>query len=329
MNPMRTLMKVLLGAAVVTAGLFIANNSSWIDPIAKQPSLLAHKGLGQNFDLTNIKSDDCTATRMLPPRHSYLENTIASIGEAFELGADVVELDIHPTTDGQFAIFHDWTLDCRTNGTGVTRTHSMAELKRIDIGYGYTADGGKTFPFRGKGVGLMPTLNEVLAAFPDKPLLINVKSNDPAEGRKLAEYLAKLPKVRRDTLMAYGGGAPIAALREVLPEIRTMSRETLRSCYLQYIALGWSGYVPSACHNSVLLVPTNVGPWMWGWPHRFQRRLTGVNTVFFAIAPYYGGRFSHGLDGDEALRLLPEGYVGGISTDQIDTVTALLRRMRR
>jgi hypothetical protein len=82
--------------------------------------------------------------------------------------------------------------------------------------YGYTADGGKTFPFRGKGVGLMPTLDEVLAAFPDKPLLINVKSNDPAEGRKLAEYLAKLPKVRRDTQMAYGGGAPIERLQAEL-----------------------------------------------------------------------------------------------------------------
>jgi glycerophosphoryl diester phosphodiesterase len=100
-----------IASSGMTAGLFIANNSGWIDPIAKQPSLLAHKWLGQNFDLTNIKSDDCTATRMLPPRHSYLENTIASIGEAFELGADVVELDIHPTTDGQFAIFHDWTLE--------------------------------------------------------------------------------------------------------------------------------------------------------------------------------------------------------------------------
>ena len=58
----------------------------------------------------------------------------------------------------------------------------MAELKALDIGYGYTADGGTTFPFRGKGVGLMPTLDEVIARFPDKCFHINVKSNDPAEG---------------------------------------------------------------------------------------------------------------------------------------------------
>ena len=44
----------------------------------------------------------------------------------FAAGADVVELDVHPTTDGEFAVFHDWTLDCRTDGHGVTREHSMA-----------------------------------------------------------------------------------------------------------------------------------------------------------------------------------------------------------
>jgi glycerophosphoryl diester phosphodiesterase len=43
----------------------------------------------------------------------------------------------------------------------------MTSLKKLDIGYGYTADGGKTYPFRGKAIGLMPTLTEVLQAFPD------------------------------------------------------------------------------------------------------------------------------------------------------------------
>ena len=35
---------------------------------------------------------------------------------AFDSGADVVELDVHLTPDGKFAVFHDWTLDCRTDG---------------------------------------------------------------------------------------------------------------------------------------------------------------------------------------------------------------------
>jgi glycerophosphoryl diester phosphodiesterase len=51
---------------------------------------------------------------------------------------------------------------------------SAAAWRAIDIGHGYTADGGATFPFRGKGVGLMPSLSEMLAAFPGRAFLINV-----------------------------------------------------------------------------------------------------------------------------------------------------------
>ena len=54
--------------------------------------------------------------------------------------------------------------------------------KNIDIGYGYTADQGATYPFRGKGVGLIPSLDEVLEAFPDGSFLIHIKSTDPEEG---------------------------------------------------------------------------------------------------------------------------------------------------
>ncbi|WP_157209922.1 glycerophosphodiester phosphodiesterase family protein [Marinimicrobium agarilyticum] len=37
---------------------------------------------------------------------------------AFAAGAGVVELDVHPATDGYFAVMHDWMLDCRTEGMG-------------------------------------------------------------------------------------------------------------------------------------------------------------------------------------------------------------------
>ena len=116
--------------------------------------LLAHRGLAQTFTREDLERDTCTATRINPPEHAFIENTLPSMEAAFAAGADVVEFDVHPTTDGQFAVFHDWTLDCRTEGNGKTRDHAMADLKRLDVGYGYTADGGKTFPLRGKGVGL-------------------------------------------------------------------------------------------------------------------------------------------------------------------------------
>lgn len=87
----------------------------------------------------------------------------------------------------------------------------------LDVGYGYTADGGKTYPFRGKGIGLMPSLDEVLDYFPDRCLLIHIKSNDRNEGKLLAEYLRKFSQERLAQLTFYGGDEPIEALKEELP----------------------------------------------------------------------------------------------------------------
>ena len=184
--------------------------------------------------------------------------------EAFRAGADVVEFDIHPTTDGHFAVFHDWTLDCRTDGRGVTRMHSLAQLKALDIGYGYTADGGRTFPFRGHGTGMMTSLDEVLDAFPDKRLLINIKSNDPHEGHMLSKRLRKLPASRRALLMVYGGDAPIDVVRQQLPGVLTLSRQRLKACLVRYLAIGWTGLVPDACEMSLLLIPVNYASWLLG-----------------------------------------------------------------
>jgi glycerophosphoryl diester phosphodiesterase len=94
-----------------------------------------------------VKDDTCTAALMLPPPHDYLENTIRSMQASFEAGADIVEVDVHPTTDGEFAVFHDWTLDFRTDGHGVTREPAMAELKRVDIGYGLRPTPARAFRF--------------------------------------------------------------------------------------------------------------------------------------------------------------------------------------
>jgi glycerophosphoryl diester phosphodiesterase len=292
--------RVLLSAAGV---IYLTNSSLLVSQPASGPTLLAHRGMAQTYDLTGVTAETCTASHIHAPTHDHLENTIASMSAAFDLGADVVEFDVHPTTDGHFAVFHDWTLDCRTDGRGETRAHSLAELKKLDIGYGYTADNGKSFPFRGRGVGLMPSLDEVLAAFPDKKLLINVKSSDPKEGRLLADVLMKLPAQRLTRVMAYGGNAPIAELAQRLPQLRVMSRATLKSCLLRYMLVGWSGRIPDACQNTLILAPTNIAPFFW-LAAPLPREMTRVGTQIFAVGPYWGGEYSTGIDQEADLRRL-------------------------
>jgi glycerophosphoryl diester phosphodiesterase len=313
----------LLGAVVVFAYF---NNASWLAaPPAGRPLLLAHRGLAQTFALDGVQADTCTASRIHPPEHPFLENTLASMRAAFEAGADVVELDIHPTTDGQFAVFHDWTLDCRTDGTGRTRDHRLADLKALDVGYGYTADGGKTFPFRGHGVGAMPSLDDVLGAFPERRFLIHIKSNEPADGEKLAERLARLPAAQRNRLMVYGGARPVDAVNARL-QLPTTSGRHMQSCLLRYIAVGWTGHVPQACAGSIVLVPINIAPWLWGWPDRFLARMRESGSIVFALGPWEGDGFSSGIDTTEEFRRLPVDYAGGIWTNRIDRIAALARR---
>ena len=236
----------LAAIAALAAGVWLNNSSLLSARSGGRPIVLAHRGLAQGFSRENLGPDTCTAARMLPPRHAYLENTLASINAAFALGADVVEIDVHLTADGRFAVFHDWTVDCRTEGKGRTRDHTLAELQKLDAGYGYTADGGATFPFRGKGVGQIRSLDEVLERFPERRFHINVKSNDPEKGKALAARLAMLSPPERQRLTVVGGSRPVAEVENALPDMRTLTRDALTACVLRYAALGWSGYVPAA-----------------------------------------------------------------------------------
>ncbi|SCB60832.1 Glycerophosphoryl diester phosphodiesterase family protein [Rhizobium aethiopicum] len=89
--------------ALAAAGIYLNNSSLLAEHRPGKPVLLAHRGIAQRFDETDLKNDTCTASRMLPPKHDYLENTIASMQAGFAAGADIVEIDVHPTAAGASA----------------------------------------------------------------------------------------------------------------------------------------------------------------------------------------------------------------------------------
>jgi glycerophosphoryl diester phosphodiesterase len=292
------------------------------------PVLLAHRGVSQTFSAIDIQNDTCTATRIYPPVHTYLENTIASMQTAFNAGEHIVEIDIHPTTDGQFAVFHDWTLECRTNGKGRTRDFAMADLKKLDLGYGYSADGGKTFPLRGTTTEKMPSLQEVLKQFTDKRFLINIKSNDPEEGRLLANFLNNIPRDNRSLLAVYGGQKPLEVVRSSVPDIITMSNSSLKDCLLKYLAIGWTGYVPASCHSHLIFIPYNYAHLFWGWPHTFNARMQSVGSAVFIAGPYESGEASRGIDTVAELGHIPNNYRGGVWTNEIQRIGKAVQQQK-
>jgi glycerophosphoryl diester phosphodiesterase len=302
---------VLLVTAVSTA------NSSWLWGGAQgDPPLLAHRGIAQTYPLAGVENDTCTATRIHPPDHAYLENTLASMRASWAAGADMLEFDVQVSADGRLVVFHDSTLECRTNGAGQVRDHPFDYLRGLDLGHGYTADGGVTYPLRGTGVGLMPTVEEVVAAFPGRELLLDVKND--AEGDAVAAYLTTLPAERRATMAAYGGDTAMEVIRDRVPGFRVASREIMKDCLVSYLATGWTGLVPGACAHIELHLPARYGRWLWGWPHLFVDRMTAADTRVVLVAG--DGPWSEGFDSAESLDDVPEGWSGWLWTNRTDVI---------
>lgn len=317
---------VLLAAATLlaAAGVWLNNSSMFDRPPGAKTQVLAHRGVYQTFPTENLDNDACTATLIAPPRHPFLENTLASMQAAFDSGADVVELDVHLAVDGKFAVFHDWTLDCRTDGVGVTELTPFSALKALDIGHGYTADGGKTFPFRGQGKGLMPELVDVFEAFPGRKFLVNYKSRRAEEGTALAALLAERPDFRANVFGVYGGAEPTRAAIQSVPGLRGYDRQSLKACITRYAALGWTGYVPAACRNTIVALPVNIAQWMWGWPHRFVARMHDAGTEVILLGPWSGGA-SAGIDAETELGLVPEQFGGFVWTNHTETMARTIK----
>jgi glycerophosphoryl diester phosphodiesterase len=323
----RILLYIVGGIAVFVLGVVAFNLSMFEAPHREGSArLIAHRGVHQTYHREDLGRDTCTAERIYPPEHELLENTLPSMEAAFAAGADVVELDVHLTPDNQFAVFHDWTVDCRTEGEGVTEKLDMAYLKSLDIGYGYTADGGQTFPLRGKGVGRMPTLPEVLEQFPDKPFLINFKSRRAEEGDALATLVGQHPEWRGAIWGAYGGAEPTDRSLGRIAGLKGFTKRSMMDCLLDYELTGWTGMVPASCRNTVVLVPSNLAWVAWGWPHKFTKRMERAGSEVILIGEVGAGDVgTSGVDTLEMAKKVPEGFGGYVWTNRIELVGPALK----
>jgi glycerophosphoryl diester phosphodiesterase len=109
------------------------------------------------------------------------ENTLAAIEKAIELGADIIEMDIRETSDGELVLCHDSTLDRTTDGTGPVSATTLSEIEKLDAGSWFSED------FKGERI---PTLREALESLkgrarPD----LDFKAGDP---EKLVKLLMEL-----------------------------------------------------------------------------------------------------------------------------------------
>ena len=114
------------------------------------------------------------------------ENTLVALQEAVALGADAVEFDVRLSLDGVLMVMHDATLERTTDGHGPVSERSAAELARLDAGAKFTRDGGRSFPWRGRGARLS-SFDEIIESLPDTlPCIVELKTADAAEPMRRA-----------------------------------------------------------------------------------------------------------------------------------------------
>jgi glycerophosphoryl diester phosphodiesterase len=196
-----------------------------------------------------------------------------------------------------------------SNGTGHTPENYMDYLRSLDISYGYTSDGGGSYPLRGQGVGKMPSLAEVLDRFPQEKFLINFKSRDLGEADRLSAYLDHRSPKQRKLLMVYGRSTEMLNHFSSQSDVGAWaSKEEIRACYTTIIASNGSDL--GVCSGRVFGGPLELAEKIPGWPGDFITKVRSSGGEFYVM----------GIDSADSLQQLGENYSGGIWTDYIEVI---------
>jgi glycerophosphoryl diester phosphodiesterase len=174
-------------------------------------------------------------------------NTMFAFRNALSAGADMLELDIGVTKDNKVIVMHDTTVDGKTNGHGTVASKTLRQIRKLDAAYWfaprakshYSHDlARRAYGYRGIATGRkappngfrardfrVPTLAQVLKAFPRTPINVEIKGRTPDEATeeyvKNAEILARLLKgtTHRKLIVVSFQQAAVDRFHELAPKI--------------------------------------------------------------------------------------------------------------
>lgn len=170
-------------------------------------------------------------------------NTLFAYRTALEKGADALEMDVHATADRRLIVLHDPSIDRTTNGSGSVDELTLEEIKSLDAAYWWVPghvttrdEADERYLFRGVAKGRrdppvgysdsdfkVPTLREVLEAFPGVYLNLDIKQSAPeAEPyeKELAELLAEFGR-GDDVIVGSFIDSALASFRLLAPDVAT------------------------------------------------------------------------------------------------------------
>ena len=313
---------LLIALALACVALTIVNASWLAGKPAGELVLIARRGIVQPID-PEAPAGACDALRIADSRQNFIENTIFSMENAIREGAGGLMLDVQASADGHAIIFRDPTLECRTDGTGPVARRDLAYLKSLDIGHGYSHDGGRTFPLRGRAPGGMPTAEEVLEAFPRRHLIFELADARAADALVAAFARADVPIGPNHGFA--GAPAALARVRQLTRAGWVLDRGASEACLAGYRLGGWLGIVPGKCRGVTLVLPRGGGWTLWGWPYRFLARMAEAGARFLVVGDEIDGRLT-GLTEPEQLGEVPHDYAGLLLIEDMHNVGRALVR---
>ena len=145
------------------------------------------------------------------------ENTLASFARGLADGAAILESDVHLTRDGVPVLIHDDDVARVTDGSGRVAELELRDLQRLDAGYRFSRDGGRSHPERGRGHRI-PTLQEVFDAFPSARLNLELKEDVPGLVERSVAVVAGAGRLDH-TLLTSADDALMGRLRTHVVEL--------------------------------------------------------------------------------------------------------------
>ena len=202
---LRTVAAVLIGVICLYAALTVIppkKNYPSENPLLKDgdlPIIVAHRG----------------------GRDEFPQNTLEAFYNAYSIDKNVImETDVNLTKDGVLILLHNELLDATTNVTGLASDWNYTDLieQRVNFGYDnptkdtvlagereyFTANGIRVLPTdvsypdgveaRDEEIYLATTLEELLVAFPDSRISVEIKQDGELGLRAVAESVRLLEK---------------------------------------------------------------------------------------------------------------------------------------
>lgn len=102
-------------------------------------------------------------------RKTCPENTMPAFESALRFGADMIETDVHMTSDGELVLIHDRALKRTTGAEGTTDKMTLKELRLLDAGSWFSPDFANT---------PIPTVEEFIALIKDSEMMVNWELKD-------------------------------------------------------------------------------------------------------------------------------------------------------